>query len=82
MHCTPIPTSFFVLATITTYIGPYINVLDLLLFPSMLHIHSAQLQIYNNTEATIEKIWKTVEKVWNETLSLGLEVARAFGLAF
>jgi len=36
--------------------------------------------MYNNTEATIEKIWKTVENVWNETSSA--EVARAFVLAY
>jgi hypothetical protein len=42
--------------------------------------NSAQLQIYNNTEATIDKIWKTVENVWNETSSS--EVARAFVLAY
>ena len=64
----------------TTYTGPYTNVLDLSLFPSMSHRHSAQLQMYNNTEATIDKIWKTVENVWNETSSS--EVARAFVLAY
>ena len=36
--------------------------------------------MYNNTEATIDKIWKTVENVWNETSSS--EVARAFVLAY
>jgi hypothetical protein len=36
--------------------------------------------MYNNTEATIAKIWKTVENVWNETSSS--EVARAFVLAY
>jgi hypothetical protein len=36
--------------------------------------------MYNNTEATIDKIWKTVESVWNETSSS--EVARAFVLAY
>ena len=36
--------------------------------------------MYNNTEATIEKIWKNVENVWNETSSA--EVARAFVLAY
>ena len=46
----------------------------------MSHRHSAQLQMYNNTEATIDKIWKTVENVWNETSSS--EVARAFVLAY
>ncbi len=61
-------------------IGPYTNVLDLYLFPSMSHRHSAQLQLYNNTEASLEKIWKTVETVWNETSSA--EVTRAFVLAY
>ena len=46
----------------------------------MSHRHSAQLQMYNNTEATIDKIWKTVENVWNQTSSS--EVARAFVLAY
>ena len=46
----------------------------------MSHRHSAQLKMYNNTEATIDKIWKTVENVWNETSSS--EVARAFVLAY
>ncbi len=36
--------------------------------------------MYNNTEATIDKIWKTVENVWNETSSS--EVARASVLAY
>ncbi len=34
----------------------------------------------NNTEASLAKIWKTVESVWNDTSSA--EVARAFVLAF
>ncbi len=54
--------------TINTYllpfIGPYTNVLDLSLFSSMSHRHSAQLQLYNNTEVSIETIWETVETVW------------------
>ncbi len=36
--------------------------------------------MYNNTEATIETIWRTVENVWNETSSA--EVARAFVLTY
>jgi hypothetical protein len=60
--------------------GPYCNVLDLSLFPSMLHRHSAHLQLYNNTEASLDKIWKTVLDVWNDTSSV--EVARAFILAY
>ena len=62
------------------YVGPYTNVLDLSLIPSMSHRHSAQLQRYNKTEATLDKIWKTVDEVWAETSSS--EVARAFVLAF
>jgi hypothetical protein len=45
----------------------------------MSHRHSAQLQLYNTTEATLDKIWTTVEDVWAETSSS--EVARAFVLA-
>ena len=60
--------------------GPYCNVLDLSLFPSMSHRHSAHLQLYNNTEASLDKIWKTVVDVWNETSSA--EVARAFVRAY
>jgi hypothetical protein len=46
----------------------------------MSHRHSAQLQLYNNTEASLDKIWITVETVWHETSSA--EVARAFVLAY
>jgi hypothetical protein len=46
----------------------------------MSHRHSAQLQLYNNTEASLDKIWKTVETVWHETSSA--EVTRAFVLAY
>lgn len=60
--------------------GPYCNVLDLALFPSMSHRHSAELQIRNNTEASLDKIWKSTENVFNSTSSA--EVARAFVLAF
>jgi hypothetical protein len=59
--------------------GPYTNVLDLALFPSMSHRHSAELQIRNNTEASLDKIWKTTLSVWDSTSSA--EVARAFVLA-
>jgi hypothetical protein len=44
------------------------------------HLCPIGIQLYNNTEATLEKIWKTVETVWNETSSS--EVARAFVLAY
>ena len=62
------------------YVGPYTNVLDLQLFPSMSHRHSAQLQMYGHTEANIEQTWRTVETVWSETSSS--EAARAFILAY
>ncbi len=61
-------------------VGPYTNVLDLQLFPSMSHRHSAQLKMYGHTEANIEQTWRTVETVWSETSSS--EVARAFLLAY
>jgi hypothetical protein len=35
----------------------------------------------NNTEASLAKIWKTVESVWKD-ISSSAEVARAFVLAF
>ncbi len=47
---------------------------------SISHRHSAQLQLYNNIETPLEKIWKTVETVWQETSSS--EVARAFVLTY
>ncbi len=56
--------------------GPYTNVLDLYIFPSMSHHHSALLQLYNNTEANKEQTWKTIETVWKDTSSS--EVSRAF----
>ena len=61
-------------------VHPYTNVLDLYLFPSMSHRHSALLQLYNNTEANKEQTWKTIETVWRDTLSS--EVARSFVLAY
>ena len=42
--------------------------------------HSEKLQIYNNTEASLEKIWETVEEVWATTSSAA--VARSFVHAF
>ncbi len=36
--------------------------------------------MYNNTQASIDKIWTPVENVWNETSSS--EVARALVLAY
>jgi hypothetical protein len=35
--------------------------------------------IYNNTEASLDKVWRTVVDIWNETSSA--DVARAFVLA-
>jgi hypothetical protein len=46
----------------------------------MSHRHSTQLQLYNNTETSLGKIWKTFKTVWNETSSA--EMARAFVLAY
>jgi hypothetical protein len=57
-----------------TMAGPYTNVLDLYLFPSMSKRHSAHLQRQSNSELPIERIWKTVESVWTDTVSA--EVAR------
>ena len=42
--------------------------------------HSEKLQIWNSTEASTEKIWKTVEDVW--TTSSSASVARAFVHAY
>jgi hypothetical protein len=55
--------------------GPYTNALDLYLFPSMSHRHSAHLQRQSNKELPLERIWKTVESVWSDTVSA--EVARS-----
>ena len=55
--------------------GPYTNVLDLYLFPSMSHRHSAQLQRQSNTELPLDVIWKCVDSVWADTVSA--EVARS-----
>ncbi len=68
---------YFILLPCRT--GPYTNVLDLYLFPSMSHRHSVLLQLYNNTEANKEQTWRTIETVWRDTSSS--EVARAFVLA-
>ena len=46
----------------------------------MSHRHSELLQLYNNTEASLDNIWRTVEDVWSDTTSS--EVARSFVLAF
>ena len=60
--------------------GPYTNALDLAIFPSMSKRHSENLQLYNNTAATKDKIWSTTESVWNRLSSA--DVARAFVQAY
>ena len=45
------------------------NVLDLSIFPSMSRRHSEKLQVYNNTEASLDAIWKTVQDVWSNITS-------------
>ena len=42
--------------------------------------HSDILQIWNSTEASVDKIWKTVEEVWASTSSAS--VARSFVHAY
>jgi hypothetical protein len=46
----------------------------------MSYRNAAQLQIMNNTEASLSKIWSTVENVWNDMSSS--EVARAIVLTY
>jgi hypothetical protein len=61
--------------------GPYTNVLDLQVFPSMSKRHSEQLQIYNNTEADTERIiWAIALEIWKGITSA--MIARAFLLAY
>ncbi len=60
--------------------GPYTNVLDLQVFPSMSKKHSEILQIYSNTEADKDRIWKIATGIWNGMSSS--MVARAFLLAY
>ena len=55
--------------------GPYTNVLDLYLFPSMSHWHSVQLQRQSNTALSKDRIWGEVVNVWKDTVSA--EVARS-----
>ena len=61
-------------------IGPYTNVLDLSIFPMMSKRHSEKLQIWNSTEASLDKIWNTVKEVWDSTSSAS--VARSFVHAY
>ncbi len=58
--------------------GPYTNVLvlDLHVFPAMSKKHSELLQIFNNTEADQDRIWKIALEIWNGISSA--MIARAF----
>jgi hypothetical protein len=60
--------------------GPYTNVLDLQLFPCMSKRHSELLQLYCNSEASYDKIWKVALAVWNSVSSA--MIGRAFVLAY
>ena len=60
--------------------GPYTNVLDLQVFPAMSKKHSELLQIFNNTEADQDRIWKIALEIWNGISSA--MIARAFILAY
>ncbi len=60
--------------------GPYTNVLDLQVFPAMSKKHSELLQIFNNTQADTERIWKIAVEIWNGITSA--MIARAFILAY
>ena len=60
--------------------GPYTNVLDLQVFPSMSRRHSELLQIYNNTEADTDRIWAVALSIWKGLTSA--MIARAFLLAY
>ena len=60
--------------------GPYTNVLDLQVFPAMSKRHSELLQVFSNTEADKERIWKIALEIW-KTITSSM-VARAFLLAY
>ena len=60
--------------------GPYTNVLDLQVFPAMSKKHSELLQIFSNTQADTERIWKIALEIWNGMTSA--MIARAFILAY
>ena len=60
--------------------GPYTNVLDLQVFPAMSKKHSELLQVFNNTEADIDRIWKIAHDIWKGISSS--MVARAFLLPY
>ncbi len=60
---------------------PYINVLDLQVFPAMSKKHSELLQIFSNTQADNERIWKiALLEIWKGITSA--MIARAFILAY
>jgi hypothetical protein len=61
--------------------GPYTNVLDLQVFPAMSKKHSELLQVCNNTEADIDRIWKIAFEIW-KSITSSIVVARAFLLAY
>ncbi len=60
--------------------GPYTNVLDLQVFPAMSKKHSELLQIFNNTEADTDRIWKIALEIWKGISSS--MIARSFLLAY
>ena len=60
--------------------GPYTNVLDLQVFPAMSKKHSELLQIFNNTEADTDRIWKIAMEIWKGISSS--MIARSFLLAY
>ena len=60
--------------------GPYTNVLYLQVFPAMSKRHSELLQVFSNTEADKERIWKIALEIW-KTMTSSM-VARAFLLAY
>ncbi len=60
--------------------GPYTNVLDLQVFPAMSKKHSELLQIFNNTEADTDRIWKIALEIWTGISSS--MIARSFLLAY
>ena len=60
--------------------GPYTYVLDLQVFPAMSKKHSELLQIFSNTQAESERIWKIALEIWKGITSA--MIARAYILAY
>jgi hypothetical protein len=60
--------------------GPCTNVLDLQVFPAMSKRHSELLQVFSNTEADKDRIWKIANEIWN--IMTSSMVACAFLLAY